>query len=328
MDKLNRKVFVAYAIPEAGLKLLEGFGVSVWEKESIPSREELLEGTKDCEAVVTLLANKIDDDFLSKLPKLKLVAQYAVGYDNVDVDAATQRGVAVTNTPGVLTETTADMTWALLMAAARRIGEGDKLVRNGGWRIAWTPLFMQGVDVYGKTIGIIGMGRIGLAVAKRATGFGMKILYHDNKEVAEADSLGAKKVALDELLKESDFVSLNIALTPETREMIGERELALMKHTAVLVNTARGPIVDEKALVRALKKKQVFAAGLDVFDKEPLPADNPLLKLDNVVLAPHAASSSRETRDAMAVIVAQNVLDFFEGHKPRSCVNPEIYDKK
>jgi glyoxylate reductase len=264
---------------------------------------------------------------LARLPKLKLVAQYAVGYDNVDVAACTRRGITVSNTPGVLTETTADMAWALLMAAARRIGEGDKLVRNGGWRVAWAPLFMQGVDVFGKTLGIVGMGRIGLAVAKRAQGFGMKILYYSPDANAEADALGAKQASLDFLLKHSDFVSIHCALTDETRGLIGERELALMKPTAVLVNTARGAIVDEKALAHALKKHTLFAAGLDVFEKEPLPADSPLLKLDNVVLAPHAASSSRETRDAMAVIAAQNVIDFFEGRKPRSIVNPDAWKK-
>ncbi len=328
----KHKVFVAYLIPDAGLKLLSdgasGCDASVWGKEAIPTREEIAAAAKDCEAIVTLLSNRVDDALLAKLPKLKLVAQYAVGFDNVDVAACSKRGIIVTNTPGVLTETTADMAWALLMAAARRVVEGDKLVRNGGWRVAWAPLFMQGVDVYGKTIGVVGMGRIGLSVAKRALGFGMKILYFDNRDSEEADALGAKRVELDALLRESDFVSIHAALTDDTREMIGERELALMKRTAVLVNTARGPVVDENALVQALKKHVIFAAGLDVFNKEPLPADNPFLKLDNVVLAPHAASSSRETRDAMAVITAQNVLDFFAGKQPRSCVNPEVFDKK
>ncbi len=326
----KRKVFVAYLIPEAGLKLLggaDGFDVSVWDKESIPTRDEIAERAKDCEAVITLLANRVDDALFAKLPKLRLVAQYAVGYDNVDVAAATKRGIAVTNTPGVLTETTADMAWALLMAAARRVCEGDKLVRNGGWRVAWTPLFMQGVDVYGKTIGIVGMGHIGFAVARRARGFGMKVLYYNRSENEEADALGAKRVELDALMRESDFVSIHAALTEETRGMIGERELALMKRTAVLVNTARGAIVDEKALAHALKKHRLFAAGLDVFGKEPLPAGSSFIKLDNVVLAPHAASSSRETRDAMAVIAAQNVMDFFEGKTPRSCVNPEVFKK-
>jgi glyoxylate reductase len=321
------RVFVAYPIPESGLKLLEGFDVGVWGKESIPTKQELIDGAEGCDAVITLLAMRVDDDLLARLPKLKLVAQYAVGYDNVDVAACTRRGITVSNTPGVLTETTADMAWALLMAAARRIGEGDKLVRNGGWRVAWAPLFMQGVDVFGKTLGIVGMGRIGLAVAKRAQGFGMKILYYSPDANAEADALGAKQASLDFLLKHSDFVSIHCALTDETRGLIGERELALMKPTAVLVNTARGAIVDEKALAHALKKHALFAAGLDVFEKEPLPADSPLLKLDNVVLAPHAASSSRETRDAMAVIAAQNVIDFFEGRKPRSIVNPDAWKK-
>jgi glyoxylate reductase len=255
--------------------------------------------------------------------RLRVVANMAVGYDNVDVPAATARGILVTNTPGVLTETTADMAWALLLAAARRVAEGDRLTRTGGWK-AWHPSFLLGRDVHGATLGIVGLGQIGLAVARRARGFDMRLLYHSRTRRPEAESeLGLGFVELEQLLKESDFVSLHVFLSPQTRHLIGERELALMKPTAVLVNTTRGPVVDQRALYRALKEGRIAAAGLDVAEEEPVPLDDPLLTLDNVTITPHVGSASVATRGKMAAMAVENVLAALRGEQPPNCVNPQ-----
>jgi glyoxylate reductase len=266
---------------------------------------------------------------MDSAPRLRIISQYAVGYDNIDVKAATERGIYVTNTPGVLTETVADFTMALMMAIARRVVEADKYIRQGKWKVGWHPLYFLGTDLYGATLGIVGLGRIGSAVARRAKGFDMKILYYDvvRRENLEKE-LGAKFVDLDTLLKESDFVTLHVPLTPKTKDLIGERELKLMKPTAYLINTSRGKVVDEKALIKALKEGWIAGAALDVFYQEPTPPDNPLLELDNVVVAPHIASASLETRSRMAEIVAENLIAFKEGKKPPTLVNPDVMKVK
>lgn len=247
--------------------------------------------------------------------------------DNINVADCTARGVLVTNTPGVLNETSADLAWGLMLAAARRIPEGDRLVRAGGWK-TWSPMLMTGQDVFGATLGVVGFGRIGQAVARRARGFNMKVLYYDVKPIPAAAKLGAEYRALDDLLRESDFVSLHVNLTPETRGMIGRRELGLMKPTAVLVNTARGGVVDEAALYDALKTGQIWAAGLDVFETDPVPVDHPLLSLDNVVACPHAGSASIATRVRMATLAAENLVAGVIGGTPPTPVNPEVLERR
>jgi glyoxylate reductase len=327
---MKPKVFVTREIPEIGLKMIkEYYEVEVWDRYTAPPREVLLEKVRNVDALVTLLTDKIDKEVLDNAPRLRIIAQYAVGYDNIDVDYATAKGVYVTSTPGVLTDATADFTWALLLAAARRVVEADRFVRSGEyWRTGtgWHPLMMLGYQVSGKTLGIIGMGRIGQAVARRAKGFGMRILYYDVFRLPEEQEkeLGVQYVDLETLLRESDFVSIHVPLTKETYHMIGERELKMMKKTAVLVNTARGAVIDTDALVKALKEKWIAAAGLDVFEQEPLPPDHPLTKLDNVVLAPHIASATYETRAAMAELVARNLIAFYKGEVPPTLVNKEV----
>ncbi len=323
---MKPRVFVTREIPERGLsKIEENFEVDLWKDEAPPPKEVIIERVKDCDALVSLLTDPIDAEVFEAAPKLRIVAQYAVGYDNIDVKEATKRGIYVTNTPGVLTETTADFAFALLMAAARRVVEADRYVREGKWKVAWHPMMMLGYDVHGRTLGIVGMGRIGAAVARRAKGFGMRILYYDmiRREDLEKE-LGVEYVPLEKLLEESDFVSLHVPLTEETYHMIGEEQLRRMKRTAILVNTSRGKVVDQKALYKALKEGLIAGAGLDVFEQEPIPPDDPLLKLENVVLAPHAASASHETRSRMAEIVAENLIAFKRGEVPPNLVNQDV----
>ena len=305
------RVFAARIIPDDGLRtILDATDARVWEDELPPPRDELLRAVEGCDGILTLLTDRVDDELLDAAgPGLRVVSNYAVGYDNVDVAACTRRGVAVGNTPGVLTETTADLAWALLMAAARRVPEGSRYVRDGRWR-TWGPMLLLGPDVHGATLGIVGFGRIGQAVARRAAGFGMEVLYHDVGPVpAEvAASLGATAVPLDELLARSDFVSLHVNLTPETRHLINAETLGRMKPTAVLVNTSRGPVVDGAALAAALRDGVIWAAALDVTDPEPIPVDDPLVGLDNCLIVPHIASASRATRGKMAAMAAANLL--------------------
>ncbi|MEM2939685.1 MAG: glyoxylate reductase [Candidatus Bathyarchaeia archaeon] len=319
------KVYLTREIPERGLKMiLERFNAEVWPEYGPPPKQVIIEKARDVDALVTLLSDKIDAEVFDAAPKLKIVAQMAVGYDNIDVEEATRRGIYVT-TPGVLTETTADFAWALLMAIARRVVEADNYVREGKWRVGWHPSMLLGRDIYGATLGIIGAGRIGSAVARRAKGFNMKILYYDvvpNSQMEE--ETGAKLVDLDILLRESDFISIHTPLTKETYHLINAEKLKLVKRTAYLINTARGPIVDEKALYEALKEGRLAGAALDVFEQEPISMDNPLLKLDNVILAPHIASASYETRSRMAEMVAENLIAFFEGRQPPNLVNPDV----
>lgn len=320
-----QKVVVTREIPEAGLHLLEDFDVTVLSEQP-PEREELLEAVEGAAGILSILTEKIDAELMDAAGgDLGVVANMAVGYDNVDVEAATERGVVVTNTPGVLEETTADIAFMLLLAAARRLGEGERLVRSGNWD-AWGPKQLTGPDVWGKTLGVVGFGGIGQAVARRARGFGMDVLYtaRSRKEDAEAE-IGARHAELEDLLRGSDFVTLHTPLTEETHHLIGEKELRLMKPEAVLVNTARGPVVDEAALAEALAENRIFAAGLDVYEEEP-EVHPKLLELENVVLAPHLGSASIETRDRMAALAAENLRAVLEGESPESPVNPEVLE--
>ena len=320
------KVYVTRELPERGLKIIKkNFDAEVWPEYAPPPKKVIIEKAKNVDALATLLSDKIDAEVFNAAPKLKIVAQLAVGFDNIHVQEATKRGIYVTNTPEVLTDTTADFAWALLMAVARRIVEADKYVRTGQWKVGWHPSMLQGRDVYGATIGIVGAGRIGYAVAKRAKGFDMKILFYDVIPRPEMEKdLGAKRVDLDTLFKESDYVSVHVPLMKETYHLVNEEKLKLMKKTAYLINNSRGPVVDEKALYQALKEGGIAGVGLDVFEQEPTPMDNPLLKLDNVVVAPHISSASYETRSRMAEMVADNLVAFFEGRKPPNLVNPDV----
>jgi glyoxylate reductase len=320
------KVYITREIPERGLEIIrQHFDAEVWTEYAPPPKKVIIEKAKNVDALVPLLSDKIDAEVFDAAPKLKIVAQLAVGFDNIDIKEATKRGIYVTNTPEVLTDTTADFAWALLMAVARRVVEGDKYVRAGQWKVGWHPSMLQGRDVYDTTIGIVGAGRIGYAVAKRATGFGMKILFYDVIPRPEMEKdFSAKRVDLDTLLKESDFVCIHVPLMKETHHLINSERLKLMKKTAYLINNSRGPVVDEKALYEALKEGRIAGAGLDVFEQEPTSLDNPLLKFDNVVVAPHISSASYETRSKMAEMVADNLVAFFEGKKPPNLLNPDV----
>jgi glyoxylate reductase len=305
------RVFVSRIIPDEGLDLIrEACDMDLWEDDLPPPRDELLRRVAGVDGALTLLTDKVDDAFLDAAgPQLKVVSNYAVGFDNIDVAACARRGIPVGNTPGVLTDTTADLAWTLLMAAARRVAEGDRYVREGRWK-TWGPLLLLGPDVHGSTIGIVGFGRIGQAVARRAAGFGMRILYHDVNELPASvtEPLGAVYAPLDDLLAQSDYVSLHVNLTPDTRHLINARTLGLMRPTAVLVNTSRGPVVDQAALADALEQDVIFAAGLDVTDPEPIPMDDRLVGRDDCLIVPHIASASRATRGKMAQMAAANLI--------------------
>jgi glyoxylate reductase len=320
------KIYVTRKLPERGLQIIrKHFDMEVWPEYAPPPKKTIIEKAKNVDALATLLSDKIDAEVFNAAPKLKIVSQLAVGFDNIDIPEATKRGIYVTNTPEVLTDTTADFAWALLMALARRVIEADKYVRTGQWKVGWHPDMMAGRDIYNATIGVVGAGRIGYAVAKRAAGFSMKILFYDVVPRPEIEKdFGAKKVDLDTLLKESDFVSIHVPLMKETQHLINEQKLKLMKKTAYLINNSRGPVVDEKALYKALKEGWIAGAGLDVFEQEPTPADNPLLKLDNVAVAPHISSASIETRSKMGEMVAENLVAFFEGKKPPNLLNADV----
>ena len=305
------RVFVARKIPSEGLEAVQdACDMDLWEDDLPPPRDELLRRVAGVDGVLSLLTDRVDDEFLDAAgPQLKVVSNYAVGFDNIDVAACARRGVRVGNTPGVLTETTADLAWALLMAAARRLPEGDRFVRAGSWK-TWGPLLLLGPDVHGATIGIVGFGRIGQAMAQRARGFGMEILYHDLQELPASvtEPLGATYLPLERLLPRSDFVSLHVNLSDVTRHLINAETLAMMKSTAVLVNTSRGPVVDQRALATALRDGVIWAAALDVTDPEPIPMDDPLVGLDNCLIVPHIAAASRATRGKMAAMAAANLV--------------------
>ncbi len=322
------RVFVSRLIPERGLnKVKAATDTEVWNSDMPPPADVLLEKAKDCDGLLALLTDKINGDFMDACPKLKVIANLAVGFDNIDISAATERGVIVGNTPGVLTDTTADFAWTLLMAAARRLTEGERYVRDGKWQ-TWGPLLLRGQDIHHATLGLVGLGRIGSEMARRAQGFSMQVLYNDifRREDLE-ESMGIRYVDMDTLLSESDFVSVHVPLLNETHHLIDAAAFAKMKNSAVLVNSARGPIVDPKALYDALSSGQIFAAGLDVTEPEPIEMDDPLLTLENCVIAPHIASGSVETRAQMSDVAAENILAGLAGQQGPAIVNPEVFEK-
>ena len=325
-DVAKPKVYVTRELPGKALEIIhERFDAEVWREYRPPPKHVIVEKVRNVDGLVPLLSDKIDAEVFDAGPKLKIIAQMAVGFDNIDVNEATRRGIYVTNTPEVLTETTADFAFALIMAVARRVVEADRYVRAGQWVVGWHPSMMLGRDVNGATLGVVGAGRIGSAVARRARGFGMRILYSDVVSRPELEKeVSAKRVDLDTLLKESDYVSLHVALSKETRHLINQEKLRLMKRTAYLVNTSRGPIVDERALFQALSEGKISGAALDVFEQEPTSLQNPLLKLNNLVVAPHISSASEQTRAKMAEMAAENLVAFFEGRKPPNLVNPQV----
>jgi glyoxylate reductase len=320
----KRKVFATHSLFEAARQILqETCDVEYWAKPERPPREEVLRRVKDKDGLICLLTEKVNEDLLRAAPKLRIAANVAVGFDNIDISACTKRGVAATNTPGVLDETTADFAWTLLMAVARRLSEGEALARSGNWK-NWDLDQLVGTDVWGKTLGIVGFGRIGRAVARRAGGFQMKVIYTDAVRPAEAleKELKAEFREMDALLGESDFISVHVPLLPETRGLFNAPSFQRMKPTAFLINTSRGLVVDEAALVAALETGKIAGAGLDVYENEPF--IHPGLKRANVVLAPHIASASLETRTKMACIAAQNVVALFAGQRPPNILNPGV----
>src|SRR5215218_3765480 len=317
---MPEKVLITRKIPDAGLQLLEGFDITILS-ESPPERGELLEAVRGAAGILSTVTETVDAELMDAAgDDLKAVANMAVGYDNVDLGDANERGVVVTNTPEVLNETTADTAFMLLLAAARRLGEAERLLRSGGWD-AWGPKQLTGPDVWGKRLGVIGFGRIGQALARRTRGFDMELVYHDQYRNEEAEQeLGARYLDLDELLETADFISVHTPLTDETHHLIGATELGRMKPEAVFVNTSRGPVVDEAALADALAEGRIFAAGLDVYEEEPEVYPR-LMELENVVLAPHIGSASIETRDKMAILAAENLTAVLRGEEPKTPVN-------
>src|SRR5919199_1502418 len=326
-DKRPR-VFVSRMIPDEGLQpIIAQTDADVWQDELPPERDELLRRVEGVDGLLTLVTDRVDDELLDRAgPQLKVVSNYAVGYDNIDVSACTRRGVAVGNTAGVLTETTADAAFALLMAAARRMPEGYDYVRQGRWK-TWGPMLLLGPDVHHATLGIVGFGRIGREIAKRARGFDMQTLYYDVQAASPEDEqrLNARRASMDEVLAQSDFVTLHVNLSPETYHLMNQERLAKMKPSAILVNASRGPVVDPDALYDALKAGVIAGAALDVTEPEPLPGDHKLLTLPNCLVVPHIASASFATRGKMASIAADNVLAGLRRQPLPSFVNPEVY---
>jgi len=311
------KVLVTRQVANEAIALLQDVAeVDVWTRDEPIPREQLLEKVGDVEAILSMLTERIDEELLARAKRLQVVANMAVGYDNIDLPACRARGIHVTNTPDVLTEATADLAFALLLATGRRLIEANRFMVNGEWT-SWSPSLMAGQNVYGATLGIIGMGRIGSAVARRASGFGMKILYHNRSQKPQAEAeTGAKRVSLEALLCESDFVVLLTPLTDETRLLMGERQFSWMKPTAVFINVSRGGTVDEPALYQALVNGKIWAAGLDVFQQEPVLVDHPLLALPNVVALPHIGSATEQTRAEMARLAATNIAAVLTGQQP------------
>jgi glyoxylate reductase len=317
-------VFVTRRLPgDAVARLAEHAEVDLWEHDMPPGNLTLRERAHDADAIICLLTDRIDAQLIDGARRLRVISNVAVGYDNIDVEAATKRGIPVGHTPGVLTETTADLAWALMLAVARRIVEAERFVRDSRWR-TWDPNLLLGHDVHGATLGIIGFGKIGRAVARRARGFGMRLLYATRSDPDEHLD-GAERVELDALLRASDFVSIHAPLTPETRHMIGEDQLRLMRPTAILVNTARGSIVDQAALVRALVDGTIGGAGLDVAEVEPVPPGDALIRAPNTVLLPHIGSASHATREKMATMAVDNALAGLRGERLPNVINPEVY---
>jgi glyoxylate reductase len=326
------KVFITRRIPEIGpekLRRQAGWDVQQWNSDEVIPRDRLLEAIRGCDAVLTLLTERVDAEFLDAAgPQLKVVANMAVGFDNFDVAEMSRRGVIGTNTPEVLTDTTADLAFALLMATARMLPQAQQYVRDGKWK-TWEPLGFLGQDVHHATLGLIGLGRIGAAVARRGAGFSMKVIYYDavRRQDLEQQYGYEFRDSVEAVLREADFVSLHTPLTPETRHLMNAERLRLMKRTAVLINTSRGPVVDTMALYDALKNGIIWAAGLDVTDPEPLPADHPLLALENCLVVPHIASASVKTRNDMSELAADNIIAVLSGQAPKTPVNREVVER-
>ncbi|XEC96766.1 2-hydroxyacid dehydrogenase [Paenibacillus tarimensis] len=324
---MKPRIYVTRKIPDSALRILsKDCEAEIWPEEQIPvPRDVLEEKIRDADGLYCLLTERVDQSLMDLAPKLKVISNMAVGYNNIDTGEASRRKIMVTNTPGVLTETTADLTFALLLAASRRIVEASDYIKEGQWT-TWSPMLLTGQDVHKATLGIIGLGRIGMALARRASGFEMRVLYYSRSRKLEAErSMGMQYAELDSLLEQSDYVCLMTPLTPETHHMIGDRELKRMKRSAVLINAARGGIVDEKALYAALKDGTIWAAGLDVFEEEPVRPDHPLLSLPNVVALPHIGSASIRTRTRMAELAAHNLCRGLSGHIPDHLVNKDAF---
>jgi len=324
---INFRVFVSRRIFPEALDLLNQVAqVEVWPEELPPSPQELGDKIANADGVLTTIMDRVDASLLDRAPRLKVISQLAVGLDNVDVAEASRRGILVGYTPGILSKATADVGFALLLSAARRITESDRWVRAGGWEMSFHPMYWLGAEVNGATLGIVGLGQIGLEMAKRGLGFEMRVIYHSRSRKPELEEqYGLEYVEPHVLLRDSDFVSLHIPLTPETRHFISEPELRMMKSTAILINLARGPVVDSKALYTALSEKWIQAAALDVTDPEPIQPDDPLLTLDNLVISPHVGSASVSTRREMCMVAARNLAAGLKGQRLEQCANPEIY---
>ena len=325
MEDMQPKVYITRRIPESGIKLLqESCDVEIWDSDDVVPRDVFLKAISDKDAVLCLLTDKVDAETMDVAKSVKIFANMAVGFDNIDVEECTKRGVMASNTPGVLTDTTADFAFTLLMAAARRIREGHEFIQAGKWE-TWGPLLLMGQDIHHATLGLIGLGRIGTEMARRGQGFSMRVLYNDvvRREDLEQE-LGLEYADFDTVLRESDFVSMHVPYMPATHHLISTEQLAMMKQSAVLINTARGPIVDPQALYTALKSGEIWAAGLDVTDPEPIPMDDPLLTLDNCLIAPHIASASFNTRSDMSELAANNILAALSGERPPTILNPDV----
>lgn len=322
------KVFVTRQMPEQALAMIrQATDMELWQDELPPPHNILLDKVRSVDGLLSLLTDKIDAALMDSNPHLKVVSNFAVGYDNIDIPAATERGIPIGNTPGVLTDTTADFAFTLLMAVARQIQEGIDYVRTGKWK-TWGPLLLLGQDIHGATLGIIGFGRIGQGMAVRSTGFGMRVLYYDvNRRKDLEQSMGVTYADIDTLLRESDFITIHTDLNDQTRHMMNADAFAKMKPTAILINTARGPIVDPQALYDALKSGKIAGAGLDVTEPEPINMDNPLLTLENCLIVPHIASASVVTRGKMAQMAAANLIAGLRGEKLPTCVNPQVYER-
>lgn len=323
------KVFITRQLPKINLEPLHQIAeIEIWTKRQPPPYSVLLDKVQEIDGLLCLLTDSIDRELIETSKSLKVISQMAVGYDNIDIATATAKHIPVGNTPGVLTNATADLTWALLMAIARRIVEAERFVKAGEWQ-TWEPTLLLGADLQGANLGIIGLGRIGQAVARRAKGFDMKILYYSRqRKTKELEaSIGVEYAELDTLLSESDFISLHTSLSPATEHLISDREFQLMKSSAILINTARGAIINQQALYQALITNQIAGAALDVTDPEPIPMDSPLLKLNNIIITPHIGSASYQTRAKMAQMAVDNLITGLQGKRLPHCVNQEVYQK-
>ena len=320
------RVYVTRRLPQPALDIIRPIAdFTLWDREDVPpSRQVLLREVTQVDGLLSLLTDRIDGEVMDAAPRLRVVSNFAVGFDNIDIPAATQRRIVVTNTPEVLTETVADFAFCLMLAASRRLVEGDRYARDGKWK-TWEPLLLAGQDMYRATLGLIGLGRIGSAVARRAKGFEMRVMYYDpfRREDLE-QSLQIEYRPFTDVLRQADFISVHVPLSEQTRHLIGRDQFSMMKPTAVFVNTSRGPVVDQQALAEALAARRIFAAGIDVFEREPVPTDDPLLAQGNAIVAPHIASASIPTRIRMATLAAENLVAVLQGKRPPNPVNPEV----